>query len=334
MDDGETTFVDAKLINDVLQARFGLNELRRAEEWVGSRAQTYKYEAGLSARSARIKDATASLLRIEKACAELACAFDEASPDAYSVLEGYGPAGTNYRHLGWKPRGSSTVRDFQTLLAITGRYLLPMGPSHGPEDRVTEMLSIGPSSVQPRTVISADKVYTVCGEPISWSDAVAALGMRIAMVREDFDERFQQRDIGGKQAKYSEQVRGDPRWVLVRECTDVTHDFAQYWSATKLTGQKTGRFARLVYAIYDFANGTELTEKNQDRGQGDGLDGLDHYVRNFIKVYSDLLKLKQITRKLSDEERIEMKRLQLILNNGRDPKKKPKSEKGLKADTA
>lgn len=321
---------DEKSETATLRIHFGPQEVRRAEEWVERQAEAYRYEADLSARSARMKDATATLLRIEKACAELARAFDEASPDAYSVLDGYGPGGANYRHLAWKPRGSGTARDFQTLLAITGQYLLPIGPGHGPEDRVTDMLSIGPEAVKPRTVVSGDRVYTVPGEPVSWSDAAAALGMRIGILREDFDERFQQQDVGGKQEKYSEQVRGDPKWILARECTDVSYDFAEYWSESRLTGGKTGRFARLVFAVYEFATGEELWIKHRHKGKGEGLDGLDNHVRRVISISPRLSALNQKGSNISKEEREERDRLQLFWNTGREPKA-PKPSKPAKA---
>lgn len=211
-----------------LQQRFGPAEVRRVEEAIQDIAEQYRSEDQAARESGRINDAATALTRIEAACAELAAAFDEAGQDAYNVLNGLGPGGTQFTNMMWSStHGQKHIAqglDFDTVTGVAGRYQMPLSGAHSSGEALAEIHRVaadrkaelarltaqwwrqrtidpGPeaeelSSSRARLRARIDKLQALAspsqgtGDPVFWPEAVAALGAMIGAVRQDYEERF------------------------------------------------------------------------------------------------------------------------------------------------
>lgn len=327
-----------------LQRKLGLDEVRRIEEALTAIATEYRAEEAASQQGRRINDAAKDLANIENACAALAAAFDKAGQDAYNVLHGLGPGGTNFRTLAWGlPRpGSEQVEGlhhFRQLVAITNRYHLPLGPQTPSAEGLDQLLARPGHD-----------------DPVFWPEAVAAFGKMIGVIRDDYELRFRKevrklkdiRDHGpqgtlptsarnlvkakkklaGKKPPRNEEgdegghqnlsniMRGPPKWILVRECCSLLQDIG-HRSPNEATGSRSGWFFRFVLKVYGIAADVDVEE-------GEGTAGLDKHVGLVVHVVPRLSLLVQrdlgvMSPPLSDREREELGSLRRAWMDGRDP---------------
>lgn len=369
------------------QRQLGLDEVRRIEDVLTALAQEYRDEDALSRQSSRrIGDAAAQLADIEEACAALATAFDRAGQDAYNVLNGLGPAGSNFRTIGWGLSGMGSGesyakgrRHFGALSTITGRYHLAYGPQEPAGEVLGDLLARGVASILPserkqvrvrlrgaRRTRSGRRVlrvsfkrlrWTVPGHPVFWPEAIAALGMMVGTLREDYELRFEQerrrladvrdhgprgslptsaRNIAEAEKKFATKkpprndtgsrggnqnlsniMRGHPKWILTRECCNALYELG-YRSQSEISGAREGWFLRFVIKVYGVATGIDI--ENND---GEGTDGLDKHARLVAQVGPLLGHLVQrsvgaMSPPLSEAEREKMGSLQQVWAEGRD----------------
>lgn len=367
------------------QRKLGLDEVRRIEDVLTALAQEYRDEDAMSRQSSRrIGDAAKQLADIEAACAALATAFDQAGQDAYNVLNGLGPAGSNFRTMAWGLPGSGESyaegrRHFGALSTITSRYRLAYGPQEPAAEVLGDLLARGVASILPserkqvrvrlrgaRRTRSGRRVlrvsfkrlrWTVPGSPVFWPEAIAALGMMVGTLREDYELRFEQerrrladvRDHGprgslptsarniaeaekklatkkpprndtgsrGGNQNLSHIMRGHPKWILTRECCNAL-DGLGYRSQHDVSSAREGWFLRFVIKVYGVATGIDI--ENSD---GDGTDGLDKHVRLIVHVGPRLQHLVMrsvgaMWPPLSEQEREELGSLRQVWAEGRD----------------
>lgn len=170
-----------------LRERLGAPEMRRIEEAIREIAEQYQAEHAASGGSGRIKDAVADLARIERACVELAAAFDEAGQDAYNALSGYGPGGITFRNIAWGGthgrKHLETGLDFGTLVKVTSRYQIPIGPEPSSADALDEIHRIAIAQQDELAALRTQRMAHRQRDPLAWedpsSDCRAALDARI-----------------------------------------------------------------------------------------------------------------------------------------------------------
>lgn len=369
------------------QRKLGLDEVRRIEDVLTALAQEYRDEDAMSRQSSRrIGDAAQQLADIEEACAALATAFDRAGQDAYNVLNGLGPAGSNFRTIAWGLPGAGSGesyakgrRHFGVLSTIAGRYHLAYGPQEPAADVLSDLLTRGVASILPsdreqvrirfrgarrtRSGRRALRVsfkrlrWTVPGNPVFWPEAIAALGMMVGTLREDYELRFEQerrrladvRDHGpggnlptserniadaekklatkkpprndtgnrGGNQNLSHVMRGHPKWILTRECCNAL-DGLGHRSQHEISSAREGWFLRFVIKVYGLATGIDI--ENSD---GDGTEGLDKYARLVAHAGPRLQQLAMrsvgaMWPPLSAAEREELGSLRQVWAEGRD----------------
>lgn len=367
------------------QRKLGLDEVRRIEDVLTALAQEYRDEDAMSRQSSRrTGDAAKQLADIEAACAALATAFDQAGQDAYNVLNGLGPAGSNFRTIAWGLPGSGESyaegrRHFGALSTITGRYRLAYGPQEPAAEVLSGLLARGVASILPserkqvrvrlrrawrarsgRRVlrVSFKRLrWTVPGSPVFWPEAIAALGMMVGTLREDYELRFEQerrrladvRDHGprgslptsarnvaeaekklatkkpprndtgsrGGNQNLSHIMRGHPKWILTRECCNAL-DGLGYRSQDEISSAREGWFLRFVIKVYGVATGIDI-----EMSDGEGTDGLDKHARLVVHVGPRLRHLVMrsvgaMWPPLSELEREELGSLRQVWAEGRD----------------
>lgn len=369
------------------QRQLGLDEVRRIEDVLTALAQEYRDEDALSQQSSRrIGDAAQQLADIEDALAAVAMAFDRAGQDAYNVLNGLGPAGSNFRTIAWGLPGAGSGesyakgrRHFGALSTIAGRYQLPYGPQEPAAEVLGDLLTRGVASILPRDReqvrvrfrgarrtrsgrralrVSFKRLrWTVPGDPVFWPEAIAALGMMVGTLREDYELRFEperrrladvrdhgpqgnlptsarnvakvekklaakkppRNDTGSKggNQNLSHMMRGDPKWILTRECCNAL-DGLGYRSQHDISSARDGWFLRFVIKVYGVATGIDI--ENSD---GDGTDGLDKHARLIVHVGPKLQRLVMrsvgaMWPPLSEVEREELGSLRQVWAEGRD----------------
>lgn len=367
------------------QRKLHLDEVRRIEDALIALAQEYRDEDAASRQSSRrTGDAAKQLADIEVACTALATAFDQAGQDAYNVLNSLGPAGSNFRTMAWGLPGSGdsyakSRRHFGVLSTIAGRYRLPYGPQEPAAEVLEGLLAEGAASILPsdrknvrvrvrctwRTRsghrvlrVSLKRLgWTVPGSPVFWPEAIAALGMMVGTLLEDYELRFEQercrladvRDHGprrslpssarnvvelerkpaakrpshsntggrGGNQNLSHMMRGNPKWILTRECCN-TLDKLGYRSQNEISGAREGWFLRFVIKVYGVATGIDI-----ENSGGEGTDGLDKHARLVANVGPRLNHLAQRSAgaagpPLSEIEHEELGSLRQAWAEGRD----------------
>ena len=363
----------------------GLNEVRRIEDVLIAIADKYRDEDAMSRRSSRrIGDAAKQLADIEAACTTLVTAFDQAGQDAYNILNHLGPVGSNFHTMAWALPGSGESyakgrRHFGALGTIAGRYRLPYGPQEPAAEVLGDLLAEGVASILPsegenvrvrvrraRRTRSGHRLlrvsikrlrWTVPGNPVFWPEAIAALGMMVGTLLEDYELRFEQerrrladvRDHGprgslptsarnvaeaerksaakslprndtgsrGGNQNLSHMMRGHPKWILTRECCEAL-DKLRYRSHDELSGAREGWFLRFVIKVYGIATGIDI-----EMSTGNGTDGLDKYARLAAHVSPRLNHFAMrsagaLGPPLSELEREELGSLRQIWAEGRD----------------